>query len=79
MSFNQATFIGHLLCVVCCAWRLHRLGSGLMWEASRYITTGTQAVWWSDANAVVNPGMGGKEKAWEEVKRGLGLERKLGL
>lgn len=59
------------------AWRLHRWGSGLTWEASRYITTGTQAVWWSNAKAVVNPGMDGKEKAWEEVKLGLGLERKI--
>lgn len=44
------------------------------WEASRYITTGTQAVWWSNTEAMVNPGVGGNEKAWIEVRLGLALK-----
>lgn len=72
--FNQATSIGHLLSVRRCARHLHREGSGLMGEASRYITTGAQAGSWSNAEAMANPGMGGNEKAWIEVKLGLALK-----
>lgn len=53
---------------------LHRAGSGLTGEASRYIATGTQAGWWSDAEAMASPGLGGNEKARIEVKLGLALK-----
>lgn len=64
------------------AWNVlcpHREALGLAWETSRFVTTGTQGVWWNDVKASVNPGVGGDEKVCKEVRLGLGLERKLGL
>ena len=65
--------MGYLICVTCYAGRLHREGSGLPWEASRYVTPATQAVWWSNADAMVHLGVGGNEKAWIDVRLGLVL------
>ena len=65
--FNQSAFIGHLLYVTCYAGHCEE-GPGLMGETNMHIT-GIQAIWWSNWKVMVNLGMCGSGKAWEEKVR----------
>lgn len=62
--FNPVTFVGRWISVRGCAGHLRREGSGLMGEASRHIKREHRQARGARAEATVNPGLGGNEKAW---------------